>query len=461
MSLAETTLSTAGQNLSRVREDARSINRIGQIRHLSQSVILDEVGPPRLAQIILLLFSATVFAFFIWASLITIAETTKATGEIIPTGSVLSVQHLEGGIVSKILVREGDLVEAGTVLIQLSPTAALAELEVLESRRAALSVRAERLIAFARERTPDFSGIATQFADLINDQRVIFTEQSEARNNKLTVMRLDLGQRKNEIDILSKQAIKFKEKVGIISERKKLRSSLLVDGLVSKIVYLNTLQELNVAKNEYETVLGKIQRAKQAVEESESKIIELKLKLSNEALMEMGTTKAELGEVQRSINRSRDRVKRLRITSPVRGIVKELRTHTVGGVIAPGGVISDIVPVDKELVVEARFSPVDVGHLTPGLKGKIKITTFDFARFGVIEGTVENISATTFKDSDGNVYYKAMVKLAKNYVGDDPKKNILLPGMVAEIDIKTGERTLLRYLLRPIYQSLDAAFSER
>ncbi len=225
--------------------------------------------------------------------------------------------------------------------------------------------------------------------------------------------------------------------------------------------YLNTLQEVNAATSEFETVVGKIRRAEQAIEESESKLVEMKSKLGNEAAKEMGATKAELAEVERSISRSLDRVRRLQIRSPARGIVKDLKTHTIGGVITPGGMISDIVPVDLELVVEARFSPIDVGHLKPGHQAKIKITTFDFARFGMIDGTVENISATTYKDPDGNVYYKALVKLAKSYVGDDPKQNILLPGMVAEIDVKTGERTLLRYLLRPVFWSLDSAFSER
>ncbi len=454
-------MSFAGTYLSRIRDEARSIDNSRQMRHLSQSVILDEVGPPRLALIVLLLLSATVFAFFAWASLITIAETTKATGEIIPTGSVLAIQHLEGGIVSEILVRDGDLVEPNDVLVRLDPTAALAELEVMESRRAALAVRAERLEAFAQERTPDFSGIPSRFAGLIKDQQAIFLEQSAARDNQWHVQWLELEKRKIELDVLKKQSVNLKEKVKIVLERGRLRKALLEDGLVSKVVYLNTLQEGNAATSEFETVLGKIRRAKQAIAQSEGKLVELKSKLSNEAVKEMGAAKAELAEVERSINRSKDRVRRLQIRSPARGIVKDLKTHTIGGVITPGGMISDIVPVDLELVVEARFSPIDVGHLKPGHEAKIKITTFDFARFGMIDGTVENISATTFKDPDGNVFYKALVKLAKNYVGDDPKQNILLPGMIAEIDVKTGERTLLRYLLRPVFRSLDSAFSER
>lgn len=218
---------------------------------------------------------------------------------------------------------------------------------------------------------------------------------------------------------------------------------------------------MNAATNEFETTGGKIVRIRKAIEESRSGLDELKSRLKNEALEEMGTITAELAEVEQSLVRSRDRVERLRIRSPVRGLVKDLKTKTLGGVVAPGGAITEIVPVDRELEVEARISPIDVGHVKIGQAAKVKVTTFDFARFGNIEGTVRSISATTFEDPDGVVYYKAQVKLARNYVGEDPTANILLPGMVTEIDFNTGERTLLRYLLRPVYRSLDAALTER
>lgn len=152
---------------------------------------------------------------------------------------------------------------------------------------------------------------------------------------------------------------------------------------------------------------------------------------------------------------------RLEIVAPVRGIVQELAANTVGGVIAPGAPIAMVVPVEDELIVEARISPIDVGHVKIGDKATVKITTYDFARLGAIDGVVEKISPTTFKDQDGTVYYLATLRLAKNHVGEHPDGNLILPGMVAEVDIMAGERTILRYLLRPIYQSLDAAMTER
>ena len=192
-----------------------------------------------------------------------------------------------------------------------------------------------------------------------------------------------------------------------------------------------------------------------------SKMSQLQSQRRNEALEESGRVAADLASVRETSRRLGDRVQRLDIVAPVHGIVKGLGTNTVGGVIPPGGLVSEIVPMDKELIVEARISPVDIGHITIGHKANVKVTTFDFARFGAIEVIVTEISASTFKDRENEVYYKAEIKLKDAFVGDKSKKNRILPGMVTEIDINTGQKTVLRYLLRPVFQSLDVAFSER
>ena len=149
------------------------------------------------------------------------------------------------------------------------------------------------------------------------------------------------------------------------------------------------------------------------------------------------------------------------VRAPVRGIVKGLQVHSVGAVVSPGGVISEIVPIDEELVVESRISPMDIGHIKAGQEAKVTMTTYDFARFGSIKGTVKDISATTFLAEDGTVYYKAIVKLDKKFVGDDPNRNPILPGMITEAAINTGQKTLMNYMLRPVYVALNRAFGER
>jgi membrane fusion protein, adhesin transport system len=442
-------------------QDWRGPGETRQMRHLSQSAILEEVGPPRLVRVILLLLSLTVFGFIGWSAVTELEETTKASGEVVPSGSVLSVQHLEGGIIERIFVRDGDIVDAGDTLVRLNPTSAQAQLEETEARAVSLELRFERLLAFAEGRAPDFSKAPPRFAALISGERGILRQQVDALKQEASVLEAQGRQRESELGVLGIQVSKMTERVRILGTQREMRERLSEKGLVSKLVYLQSLEQYQTAVGELAEIRGKIRSARNAIEEAGSKMAQLQSQRRNEALEESGRVAADLASVRETSRRLGDRVDRLDIVAPVHGIVKGLATNTVGGVIPPGGLVTEILPMDKELIVEARISPVDIGHITIGHKASVKVTTFDFARFGAIEGTVTRISASTFKDRDNEVYYKAEIKLKEAYVGDESKKNRILPGMVTEIDINTGQRTVLRYLLRPVFQSLDVALSER
>ena len=180
-----------------------------------------------------------------------------------------------------------------------------------------------------------------------------------------------------------------------------------------------------------------------------------------QALAELSESANELIQVEEALIEAKDRVRRLDIVTPVRGIVKGLRVHTVGGIVPPGEVISEIVPLDEELIIEAKIQPRDVGHVRFGQPVTVKVTTYDFARFGGISGELKDVSASTFLDEQGEPYYKGIVSLDKNYVGSDPGQNRVMPGMTVQADIKTGKKTLFSYLLKPVYSSVSTSFRER
>ncbi|MBT3532673.1 MAG: HlyD family type I secretion periplasmic adaptor subunit [Rhodospirillaceae bacterium] len=432
-----------------------------QLRFLSKPELLEEVGPPRFLRLVLFFLALTVFGSGAWASIAKIKETTKAMGEVVPIGSVHAIQHLEGGIIASIMVSEGELVEQGQILVKLDPTPVLADLEVIRIRRAGLQLKAERLRAFATGEPARFPKVAARFTHMVSDQKAILAQNRRAQNKQQRVLELKQAQRKVELSVLRKEATKLRREVAILVKQKTMQERLLAEKLVSNLVYFNTLREFNTIAGELDEVVEKAQRARRAIAEAGAKIGEMNAGMRDKALDEMGGVRAELTEVEQSIVQAEDRARRLEIMAPLRGIVQELAVTTVGSVIAPGAPLAKVVPVEDELIVEAQISPIDVGHVQVGKKAKVKITTFDFARFGAIDGEVEKISPTTFKDQDGTVYYKADVRLSKNYVGDKPGRNLILPGMVAEVDILAGERTVLRYLLRPVYQSLDSAMTER
>lgn len=432
-----------------------------QMRHLSQSTILEELGPPRIIRALLLLLSLSVFAFIGWAGITELKETTKASGEVVPTGSVMAVQHLEGGLIDRIFVRDGDIVEAGDTLVRLNPTAAQAQLEEADIRGASLEIRHERLIAFAEQRPPDFSDTPARYVKLVDGERRLHAQQNEALLEEINVLDSQARQRVSELEVLKRQAAKLAGRVRVLGTQHDMRERLAAKGLVSKLVYLQTLEQFQTARGDLSEIHGKIDSATGAISEAANKISQLRSQRRNEALEEAGRVAADLAGVRETARRLSDRVTRLDIKAPVHGIVKGMAPNTVGGVIPPAGLVTEIVPIDEELVVEARISPIDIGHITVGQKADVKITTFDFARFGSITGEIVKLSASTFKDRENEVYYKAEIKLAHTYAGADPAKNPILPGMVTEIDINTGSRTVLRYLLRPIFQSLDVALSER
>ncbi len=444
--------------------DAIAPTRLGgdrQLRHLSQSVILEEVGPPRIVRLLLLTITLSIFAFIGWTSVTSLTETTKASGEVVPSDSVMAVQHLEGGIVSKILVRDGDLVKKGDVLARLDSTSSFAQLEEMEARYAALETRRERLRAFAENRTPKFGHIDARYQPSVREELAILRQQKTALANERDVLQHQRAQRKSDLGVLKRQSSRLKNRIANLAKQKNMHETLVKRGLVSRIVYLQTLEQHDTAVGERAEIKGKTERARSAIEEATGKIQRLSSIRRNEALTESGKISGELAGIRELIVRAKDRAARIDVRAPVSGIVKGLTVHTIGGVVAPGGVITEIVPINQELVVEARVSPIDIGHISPGQKAAVKVTTFDVARFGELEGEVTNISATTFKDRQDEIYYKAQIRLDKNYVGDKPGENLVLPGMVTEVNIITGDRTLLRYLLRPIFQSLDRAFSER
>lgn len=433
-----------------------------QQRFLAQSVILEETGSPGLVRAALYTVSLVTMAFVIWASVVEVSEVASAFGQVVPTGQVQAVQHLEGGIIKELLIKDGDLVGQGQVLIRLDPAAAQAEYEQMKARAAGLEVQAERLRAFGDGRIPDFSQIPADYASLVRDQQTIYKVQEEARMNQLAVLRDQVSQRRAEIAGIDEQMSTLRKQISILTEDVAMRESLFQKGLSSKVQFNDSKRQLNQATGDLGKATNERQRASKALAEVESRLVETDSRLKQDALSQMGQVTAELAQVKESLIKVADRSNRLEIKAPVRGLVKGLKNSTVGGVLAPGAVVLEVVPLDQELVVEARVSTKDVGHVRIGQPVTVKVITYDYARYGAITGELKSISATTFLDEkDGTPYYKGIVSMDRNYVGFDPERNRVTPGMTAQADINTGTKTLIQYFLKPIYTSLTQAFRER
>ncbi len=430
-------------------------------RYLAQSILLEEYGTGGLIRSAIVTIVFVVAAFVVWASITKIEEMAVTFGEVIPAGHIQAIQHFEGGIIREILVEDGKTVDKGDVLLRLDPSSAYAELRQSRVRLASLKLEAERLKAFAEGREPDFSIVSDEYAYLRNDQASVFHIQRDALDSRRVVIENQIEQRRAELESFEKQEENARERIRLLGEEVRMRRELFKKGLQPKLAYLAVQREMNDAQGQLATIQADKRRAGEALQESENRIIELEAGRREETLNALAPIVGEIAELEESITKVEDRVARLEMRAPVHGIVKGLQAHTVGGVIAPGAVVMEIVPIGGALIVETRITTRDVGHVQIGQPVSVKFTSFDYARYGDVPGTLKGVSATTFLDEKEEPYYKGVVTLDRNHVGEDPARNHIIPGMTAQADIRTGEKTLIQYLLKPIYVYSKQAFRER
>lgn len=433
-----------------------------QIRHLAQFAIVEESGISAVSKVAVTVVSGLVAAFVIWAAFMHIDEVAVTFGTVVPAHSVQVVQHLEGGIVREILVEDHAMVEAGQPLVRLDAAQAAAELEQTQSRRAGLAIRAERLRAFVDGREADFANVAGKYASLVSGQSEILAANLQRAISQRKVFEEQIQQKREEIYAAQQQQKGVSEQLRLVSEEVKMRETLFNSGYSSKVDVYAVQRQRAAAESELSRLKGQEATAAKALEELSKRITDLDNNLRQDALGELGTVSAEIAQIDDVLGRLQDRVTRLEIVSPVKGYVQNLKAKTVGSVVPAGGMLMEIVPVDDELLVETHISTRDVGHLHAGQRVTVKVASYDFVRFGSVDGTLRGISATTYIDEkDGTPYYKGWVLLAQPWVGKIAGENPVMPGMTVQADVITGDKTLLQYLLKPLQASFSQAFRER
>ncbi|MEO5373770.1 MAG: HlyD family type I secretion periplasmic adaptor subunit [Alphaproteobacteria bacterium] len=441
------------------------VHRAGrQTRYLAQSIVLEETGTSLLVRLTILVVSVTVVIFIIWAALTSVQEVAVAFGQVVPRGSVQTVQHLEGGIVREVLVEEGQLVDAGQPLVRFDRAQVMADLDQNRARLAGLELRIERLRAFAEGRAPDFSFMTEPaFASLLEDQKTIHGTQVAALASSRSVLERTVDQRRSELRVVEEQQRTARQQVELVAAEVAMREELVAKGLASKITYYENKKELARLTGEHTKLVNQAVALRDSLAEATARLSDIGSAKRNEALIEMGTAAAELAQVRESMGRMEDRAQRLEVVAPVQGLIQNIRVKTIGAVIPAGGTVVEVVPTGAALTVEARINARDVGHIKVGQPVKVKVTAFDFSRFGAAMGILESMSATTYMDEQNKPYYKGIVALSSDRVGqgDAAAGRRILPGMTVQADIVTGDKTILEYLLKPIYVSVQNAFHER
>jgi membrane fusion protein, adhesin transport system len=452
--------------LSLLEPDPEEVTKLKQgtkqDRFLSQSVVLEESGLSTLVRSSVLLVALVMASFFIWASYSTIDEMASTTGEIIPNSPIQVIQHLEGGIIEKIFVQEGQIVKKGGMLVRLSAEAALADLNQMRVRLASLMAQKARLVSLIENKEPDFSNIPEEYGVIIQGQLKLLSAQRNAYNGQIYVQKARIDRAESSLDNILDQQEALQRQIAYSEQELQVRKLGYEKGLMSRLMVIAAHRDQVRVESELVRVIGEIVGARKDLNEAVSELEGVIDSTREVNLRELGVITADYSQVVEGITRLEDRVSRLDIYSPAWGIVKSLQMKTIGGVLGPGSVITEIIPLDATRRVETRISTKDVGHVRVGQGVTVKISTFDFARYGGINGILESISPTTFEDpAGGDPYYQGIVRLEKSHVGGNPKVNQVLPGMVVQADIHTGAKTLMEYLLKPIYASVNKSFRER
>lgn len=446
------------KNLSPIK--APRAMRQPALKHIGRTAVLEEPFTPKLMRFSIIAITITLACFLIWASTTEVSEVTRAEGEVVPSGYVQVVQHLEGGVVSEILVNEGEMVDKGQPILRLDGAGAREDLARAQNELRGLKIEEERLHALLEDREPNFEGLAPENSASQIQQRS-FDATVAARENEASIIREQIGQKREAVRSLEARRVALGNNVKLSEESLAALQTLLEKGLANRFRYLSQQEETNALRGQLAEVNSQITSAKQGIGEYEQRLSSLGANYRDQAAQSASRVENEIAQLEDTITKLNNRVERLEVRAPTRGLVKGMQVHTVGAVVGSGQQIAEIVPVDEQMVVEAKVSTSDVGHIRVGQLVQVKVHSFDFVRYGMIEGTLESISPTTFIDKMNKTYYRARVILRQPHVGENPKANLILPGMTVETDIMTGTKTVMDYLLKPIHVATANAMHER
>lgn len=396
----------------------------------------------------------------VWASFASIDEVVRGEGKVVPSRQVQIVQSLDGGVVEEILVRPGQSVEAGEVLLRIDPTRASSSLGENEAESLSLMAKAARLEAIAADQPFDMpSEVLEKAPDLAEMERRVWQARTEELRSNISVAQEQLNQRQQELRETQANRDQAASSCGLTSQELQMTRPLLKSGAVSEVDLLRLQRDVARYCGEQKAASAQISRIQASIQEAQNRIGEVEITFRNQARTELAETRAKLASLEQGQRALADRVRLAEVRSPVRGTIKTLSANTVGGVVQPGKDILEIVPTDDTLLLEVRINPRDIGFLHSGQTAEVKFTAYDFAVYGGLPGVLEQTSADTITDEKGNSFYIAKVRTDTVYVGDDNRP--ILPGMVAEVHIMTGKRTVMQYLLKPILRARSNAFRER
>ena len=414
---------------------------------------------PVKAQFLLRVIAWICLILLIWAAFAIIDEVARCLCNVIPSSQLQVVQSFDGGVVQEVLVKEGQIVDKGDLLLRIDPTRFISTFR--ENRAEFLSLQAKAARLQALTSNVDFQlpkGLAEESPDIAQHEANLYASNRKELDEQLSIARSQLTQREEELNEVRAKLTQVSRALDLAQQELNVTRPLLASGAISEVEILRLEGEVSNARGEREQALAQEQRLISAIDESQSKLRETELLATNKWRAELSEVLGKIASLSETSTGLADKIKYAEIRAPVRGTVQRVFTNTVGGVVQPGHEVIEMVPLDDQLIIEAKVSPKDIAFLHPGQEAIVKFTAYDFVIYGGLRGKVEHISADTITDEKERTYY--IVRVRTDRAGFDPSLPIM-PGMMTQVDILTGKKTVLAYLLKPVLRAKENAMTER
>ena len=450
----------------RSRQIKKSLNQshfdVHDLRYMSSLSAAVLAKSPSASKRILWLIVGVVIWFLVWASQAQVDELTRGEGKIIPSNQVQILQNLEGGIVSEILVHEGDAVLAGDILLKIDNKGFTSSFEESQLRLNELNAKFLRLNAEANEQDFDVDTFkSNQMLSQVRFEKSLYDSNKEQLGESLKIINEQIRQRQNELNELEAKIEQLKSSYALMQKEVEITTPLFKKGLVSEVEFLQLKRQANSMKGDLEAARLSIPRVQSTIIEAQNKITETKLGFRNNAKKELNEVAAEIARIQETQTTLEDRVSRTLVRAPVNGTISRLLVNTISGVVKPGMDLIEIIPSEDKLIAEVKVKPADIAFLRPGLKAMVKFTAYDFAIHGGLEGKLTQISPDTITDDKGDSFYMVRIETEKNHLGSEINPLKIIVGMTVSVDIMTGKKSVLDYLLKPILKAKNSALRER
>jgi adhesin transport system membrane fusion protein len=417
---------------------------------------------PRRIRVAIYFWAVAILLFLVWASLTRIDEITRGQGEVVPSGENQVVQNLEGGIVKEILVKVGDSVEKGTPLLKIENRKSKAQMNATKIKIQELEAKEKRLQAESEGKAFTIDPAREwERLDFLNNERSLYESRQRELHARLQTLREQKSQQEHALEETQQRIRDLKRTAELMAQEVEIMRPMVKQGVKSRVEFMRLQREQSKILEELHSAQNSLPKIRSSIREIGHKIEEATIEFRNRAKQELNEVQGELLRAKESYRALQDEVTRTIVRSPIKGIVQKLYIHTVGGVIKPGEDLVEIVPTDDNLWLEVKIKPSDIAFIYPGQKAVGKVSAYDFAIYGSLEGEVVHISADTTKDEKERPWYIVHIKTKKNYLGSEKKPLKIIPGMIVNVDIMTGKKSLMDYILKPILRAKQYTFTER